>query len=663
MWLGGVTLAAIVSAVAPTAVRLRVGLRDRRRWPARDTTRFIASELGAGVALAALLGVFEVVLARQVDPAAVDLRHFSLHPWSVARLATLAGILAAHAAALWAGTLVCVAAIARWRLPRRWSARHAAAASLWIAPTAALAWTAAGRDWTIPAAAVLPAAVACAGAALAAPRLVPWYRRATLVSRILALFVAFLVPALLVYPTIHAFADQSLRRMIATRYAVEAMNHPQALQDRLRDALVEIDAMDLSRLAARAMSEASAGPRTDTAFQIWRRTVLARQRLTSDVEIYDGTGALVSRFALNFPEYMMTAQAPEALRGCQWETVGEAQPVGGGQEQNTLHAQRSICVDGRPVAALVVHVVFDYRALPFISASSAYFDVFSESPVAHSLEGPAAGDIDLAVYGWGLTTIYTSGTDAWRLDPETFARVYRSRDPFWTVLEKGGRPYNVYFANNRQFIYALGYRIPGLFDHLVRLAELTTFAALAYVIALIGAAAFGRIARLRTASGRSLLREIRASFYRKLFLAFVLASIVPVLTLALVIRTYFAGLLMSDIQGEASRTAAVAQRVIEESDAIARRGDGGVAPFGDDVMVWISQLIDQDVNVFYGPEIFATSERDLFASGLLPTRAPDDVYRAIILDRLPSFVTVDRIGDVPYMLAATPVTRAGRTRS
>ena len=59
-------------------------------------------------------------------------------------------------------------------------------------------------------------------------------------------------------------------------------------------------------------------------------------------------------------------------------------------------------------------------------------------------------------------------------------------------------------------------------------------------------------------------------------------------------------------------------------------------------MVWISQLIDQDVNVFNGAALLATSERDLFASGLLPTRTPDAVYRAIVLQRLPSFVTEDR---------------------
>ena len=61
----------------------------------------------------------------------------------------------------------------------------------------------------------------------------------------------------------------------------------------------------------------------------------------------------------------------------------------------------------------------------------------------------------------------------------------------------------------------------------MRLAELTTLAAVGYVLVLIGNAVFTRLARARPRTGRSLLREIRASFYRKLFLAFVLASICP----------------------------------------------------------------------------------------------------------------------------------------
>ncbi len=660
--LGGVAAAAVSATIVSAAVRLRLALRSRRRRPEEQTVLFIATQLACGVVLAGLLVLFELLMGRSLDPSAVDLRHFSLHPWTAPRLATLAGILLGHAAVLWTGALACVMALARWRLPRGWSSRHLAAATLWIAPIAAIATVGARRNWPVPVSAIVLGALACAAAALVAPRLVTWYRRATVASRILALYMAFLLPALLVYPSVHFFAERSTRDLIETRYAVQAMTHPQVLQDRLREALREIDALPgLPDLVAEAAKMPAESRPKDTAFRIWSQTVLARERLTSDLEIYDERGALVSRpFGLNFPQYTSAAQPPERLRSCQWDVFGEALPFGSAQERNTLHAQRSVCVNGRPIATLVAHVVFDYRALPFTRSQSAYFDAFSAAG-ANPLEGPPAGDIEFAVYGWGLTAIYTSGPDAWPLDEVTFERVYRSRAPFWTVLHKGSTAYHVYFANDRQFIYALGYAIPGVFDHLVRLAELTTLAAAGYVLVLIGNGLFTRVARARPRTGRSLLREIRASFYRKLFLAFVLVSIFPVLILAIVIRTYFAGLLVSDIKGEATRTAAVAQRVIEESDALLRRGAEGITtPFSDDVMVWISQLINQDVNVYVQAELSATSERDLFASGLLPTRTPDEVYRAIVLQRLPSFVGEDRIGTVPFMLAAAPVRFGGQ---
>jgi len=55
----------------------------------------------------------------------------------------------------------------------------------------------------------------------------------------------------------------------------------------------------------------------------------------------------------------------------------------------------------------------------------------------------------------------------------------------------------------------------------------------------------------------------------------------------------------------------------------------------------------------------ATSERDLFASGLLPTRVPDAIFRAIVLDRLPTYVGEDEMANVRYLLAAAPVRAAG----
>ena len=347
-------------------------------------------------------------------------------------------------------------AAARWRTGRRLTTWNFVSACLWVAPTIVLAVLAASRGLATPASAIVLAALACAGAALIAPSLTVWYRQTTVASRMLALFMAFLLPALLIYPSVHFFAERSTRHLIETRYAVEAMRHPQDLNDRLQDALREIDAMPLLAQFVTEASIAAASPpdhnrtvsaSTDSAFAIWRQTVLARARLTSDVELYNSEGALVSRFALNFPEYTSAPQKPPSAKACRWDVFGEAQ-LFGSQERNMLHAERKRLRERPPVGAIVVHIVFDYRTLPFLTSQSAYIEVFRQ-PGAATIEGTPAGDVDFTVYGWGLTAIYTSAQSAWPLDEATFTRVYGTREPFWTVLRKNDSNYNVYFANDR----------------------------------------------------------------------------------------------------------------------------------------------------------------------------------------------------------------------
>jgi signal transduction histidine kinase len=655
----GGTLAAAVALLAAPLARIRASLRARRSRPSERPAVFVAWQMFAGILLAGALVIFAGVLRRSLEGADVDLQHFSLHPWSGPRLTLLAAILSSHLATLWGGTLICALSLASWRVSRR-TGNPLVAIFLWTAPSLALAAASVVRGWTVPPLGLAMSALACALAAFLAPEVSRWFRHATVAARILALFGAFLLPSLLLYPSVNFFTDRAVRHVISTEYAVEAQNHPQSLQKRLEEARGEIDALPRLEDFFRETAAASgAAPRPDSAFFIWRQTALARYWLTSAVELYDSSGALLSRFPLDFPEYTGTIQTPKQT-SCEWEVFGEATPFGA-EERRVLHAERSVCTatsDGvKVLGSIVLHVVFDYRTLSFISSQSPYFEVFRTAGGAPP-EGSPGSEVEIVTYGWGLTPLYASGGAAWLIDAELFDRIYSSRDPFWTRVDRGSTTWNVYFSNDRNGVYGIGYPTLTLFDRFVHLAELTTLAGAAYTLVLIVTAILTRVARQRPRVGRALLREIRASFYRKLFLAFVLASVIPVVALALVIRVYFETLLRADVEAQAVRAASVAQGVIEESDALQRRGGEGLPSDSDDVMIWISQVIDQDVNVFEGADLLASSEQALFASGLLPTRTPDTVYRAIVLERLPSFVGEDRIGDFPYMIAATPV-RAG----
>ena len=74
---------------------------------------------------------------------------------------------------------------------------------------------------------------------------------------------------------------------------------------------------------------------------------MARARLTSAVELYDASGQLVSRFALNFPEYTGTIPAALATSSCDWETFGEAAPFGHGDDFHLGVAGQALTMDSR----------------------------------------------------------------------------------------------------------------------------------------------------------------------------------------------------------------------------------------------------------------------------------------------------------------------------
>jgi signal transduction histidine kinase len=625
--------------------RRRTSLRTRGRLAA-----YTAMQVAAGIAVAALLVGYERFLTDTIGNTTLDLLHFSLHPWNSARLALQAGLIVWHTSVLGLAVLVLRAAAVPWCVPRRrWNVRVATVA-LWAAPL--LAWEL-GRPGVGPRR--LPSLIAAAVvilAALLAMRLRARYRHGSQAFRLTTLTLGLIVPALAFYPAMYQMAWRAKAQMVETRFAPQALNQRQAIQELLRDSLTQIDALPNlpDMLRGGAAIPAADGASTDRAFEVWRLTSLASYPLTSSVELYGPDGTLVSRFAFNLPEDLSgTAKWQEPT--CGWELYEEVSPFFA-EERLVLHAGRAVCLPGGgTTGSIVVHAMLDYENLPFISSQNPYVELLRPRDPLRS-EDISGRDVEYAFYGWSRTPLYASRDTAWALDDAVFERVLQSRSPVWAELERGGESYDVYLLNDRGGIYALGFPIVGPLGHLVNLAELTVLAVLTYLLLLAISMIFGPLSR-RGTTARALLREVRASFYRKLFLAFVLASVIPVLALALVTRTYVAGQMRDTIESEAVRTASAARRVVEDL-AAPRAAEQGVT-VDDNLMVWVSRLIDQDVNIFAGPRLLATSERNLFASGLLPTRTPSEIYRALVLRSDAATVARERIGEVDYLVAATPM--------
>jgi signal transduction histidine kinase len=651
-FLATVLAAGGIVAVAFFAVEAwRVHRWIRRRPVAPRLALFLLTQLAAGSAAAAVLVGHQLLIRDTIAHATLDLLHFSLHPWNNARVALQVGLVIAHTTAAALAVLILRAATIPWRMPRRSWALRIATIAAWLTPF--LAWQFLERPLDPRQLVPVGAAAVVVFLALATTRLEGRYRHGSQAFRLMLLTLALIVPTVAFYPVVFQAAWDAKTQLVETRYASQPLNQRETVKALLGMSLDQIDDFPgLRQLLAANEAGGSGDPSTNRAFQVWQTTALAYLPLTSSVELYRANGTLVSRFAFNLPEDLTGTPRSEE-RGCDWDRFEETAPFFA-EDRRILHAGRALCVNNDPsrvVGSIIVHAMLDYGNLPFIQSETPYIQLLR--PQSGRTEGVSGRDIEFAVYGWSGIPLYSSNEDAWPLTDDAFTRAQPSRDPFWTRLRRGDAEFDVYLVNDRFGIYALGFPVVSPVGHLVNLAELTVLASLTYLILLVGSGLFGWLGgRLTTAP--QLLREVRASFYRKLFLAFVAAVIFPVALLAFVTRQYVADEMRANVAQEAIRTASAARRVVE--DLVGQRVSQQKIPIDDNLLVWISRLINQDVNIFAESRLVATSERTLFASGLLPTRLPAEVYEALTLRRQGAAVTRETVGPIDYIVAGTPVT-------
>jgi signal transduction histidine kinase len=612
---------------------------------------FLATQLAAGVAVTALVVWYEWILRTHVSQTPIDLLRFALDRWDPNRLLVVVGLVALNAVIVGVAILLFRMAWSPWSFPEQriwWRIRGVAA---WLFPAAILfVPTLAGdRAPRWPSLAVI---VFAAGAAWVASRYAPMVRRSSQATRLLLSFLAVALPSLVLYPSLVDASLRSRRQLIETRYAPEVLNQRQDVHNKLARALEEINRVaGLDELVRASDPPVAGAPPSDAAFMAWSQTSLATERLTSSVELHNAAGAMVSRFAMNLPDFAQPQ--PWIEPECDWVILEEVSPLFS-EERRLLHAGKAICSqDARRAGSIVVHSMLDYGNLSFISAQNPYVTLMRSGQALPEPRPRVAAE--LYVYGWSRRVLYSSVEDPPPLSDAAFRQAFASRSPFWITITRGPDSLDAYVLNDRGAIYVLGVARTDAFGHLVTQAELVALTFVVFVVAVLGGMLFNLLVGRAPASGRALLAEVRASFYRKLFLAFVAAAIVPVLALALVSRAYMANLILADIESEATRLATTASRVFQDLRAFI-----GPQAVDDDIIVWLSRVVAQDVNIFEDTDLLASSERNLFASGLLPTRTPGDVYRGILLEGRPSFVGHERAGDFEYLIAATPVRLEGR---
>jgi signal transduction histidine kinase len=625
----------------------RRAFRNRRlalSWTIRDIGLYALIHIAlAWLALAMLIG-YQRFIAVTVATGTIDVLYFSFHPWSSARLALQIGLVGFHTAAALILVLVFRAGFFITRTPARRRSWLPMQVGLWIVAVA-IVLPFAFRVVHVP---VWPSMIVYGSVAMTAyfaDRLIARVRRRSASVRLAALFLTVLLPPLLFFASTAHNAMDHKRRVVDAQLARQVLTHREAHMAAFRRALTQIDALDAGRAVVTARQ---AGDVQALAFRLWMQTELGALRLTSAIEIADESGDLLSRFALKLPSYR--PQRPLRVAGGTAWQVTEESATFAAITQGVMSANRSVYVDGRRVATVVVRVAHDYGTLPFISSQNPYTEVFRSSTPA-DVDRTLTDDVALAVYDWQRRPVYASTRPAWTLDERLLQRIRQDPTPLWTTLSRSASLDDVFVFWDAHQIYALGYAHRSVRASAVDVAELVVLVGVLYVagllIVIVGASASGH----RTAWPMELPGEVRTSFYGKLLLTVMAAATVPMVVLSVSVHAQFEAHVRTEEEAEARTHVTAARRVVEDYEASGR----STLVNDDDVMVWIRTLVEQDVSVFTGGTLRATSQRDLFAAGLLPSLAPEAAYQTIAFERADEYVGREQIGSFGYMVAAAPV--------
>ena len=470
--------------------------------------------------------------------------------------------------------------------------------------------------------------------ALRRDHLLEKWPRGSLYFRLATTALWVLLAVLAFFPSIARFEDLTIRGFIESTVTPVLMQHGRSTDYAVVEATRAIDRMQIE-------GRLDDLDRDDIAYRIWVAAGLVVSPTSSSIEIVDSEGELVSHFALSFPVQHETTRYGAATK--QWTLLEEDHPSGPRHPKTVLARRATSGPDGNPWE-IRVRLAADWRNLPFISTSNPYLFLFRTSGVDARFRFPYR-ELSLFVFETDGSVVFQSTAGV--LEPPESILEQARATPLWWEHELEGQRHQSYFMSNGLRIFALSYPQTSRVTYAVQLAGWALLVVGVLAAALVAAVLVAVLGSAKGVSPGELWAGIATSFYGKLYVAFVLIALVPIASLAFLIRGLLIGQLERDVEQEGLSRAQVVQRFVDD---FVRPASGDGLGLSNAVIERIGGLAGVDVDLYLRGELVATSKPELFGSGLLRARAAAPAYRDLVLERQGHSIHREFVGSFGYVV-------------
>jgi signal transduction histidine kinase len=374
----------------------------------------------------------------------------------------------------------------------------------------------------------------------------------------------------------------------------------------------------LAKLVDRLAARDEIAP--DLAYAIWRSLPLARPDSLSGVTLHPPVGA-PSSFAFGLPLTREGALDPRPLR---WVDLAPQAWV-----------ERSLAGESRALDSDEREWRLSWVIVPRPGYARGGGGPAKEVPAALGTLRRAASALPelpptmrAALYGSGRRLLASS----WSYGTPPYAEDWEARGFARPPVDTPEGPARVAIRASGGVLAALFLLVPAPLTALELAATFAAGALLASAVLLLAGVALA----LPRRAARVLVGRALRSYSKRLVLVFWALLLAPLAGLSALVSHALERRIEQGQETAALQALRSAQRVLGEYVLSLDPGFGVGTALDDRLFEWLSRVVRNEVHLYWGSDVYASSNRDLFAAGLLPRRLPGEVWERIHLahDRL-----------------------------
>ncbi len=515
-------------------------------------------------------------------------------------------------------TFICFRLIGR----RRGEVEAPAQRWAWLAVAALLA-AAAQPDRTVVAIGALAVGGACFGL---------WRHRDARTPRLAAIALVVLIAALAAATSWEIAFRHRLRHEIGSNILADTAFPSGEELDQLIDVLdghfASLDLRDYAPLGATELD------RRDLAYEIWRHSPLARAGVLSALVVFTDDDS-VSRFAFGLP---LSEEGEVDWTPTRWPH----QDLPSNWQEAGIVGEAELAANGEPWG----WVRYWIAPQPGFRLAGDGLDVLAAGLLG---EGPVSGRFApepslYALYSERGEVLTAPWSDTPPLDPDLLDgrghAVETPSGPAWAFAatgEDGVRVIYLPVLGTPAALERTGTQAVGL------LLVLLTVVLISLPVVLTGRGLL------------QLLERAYRSYSKRLVITYSLLLLVPILVMNVAVLRMVERRLLREQRSAGQAALESAQRVLGEYVLSLEPGFGFEASLDDELLIWLSSVVNHDVNLYWRSNVLASSKPELFTAGLLPTRIPGEIYSRLTLLGHKVSSRVTRAADLEYVELYAPL--------